>query len=571
MRPLVLACALGGAAAAGPLPLTITEEPTPHHLTMRRAAAATPAPAPASAPPRPPPAPTQASATDLDNGYLRDVREPVSVRLALGYAVDGTSLTSQPTLGGRYPEDHKDFDALHAYGFGEGQFSTRGVGLPSLSTYLSSQFQLTARYQTYDPAATTSDHQIPLAPPIATWFDRSGTVTHDAWAELKDFLTPAFAPLRVRAGEMYVYGPWVLHMYGGLAGWEGKLIRAEVYGGSRVPDYTLALADQQLDRATIGGFSVHADLRALRESIPFTIGVEGLAFSREGQNRPSSSSQLELDWRPDRDIAVIGTVRGLAGDIAEEHFQLRFRYGQVTNVVVDVTHHTAEDWRWDPSLVGPESTDPLAPKRYLELGPVLPQLLASARAGTLIAENVDLYARVAASADLSADDIAKNSFSASYLEGGGALEVRLRRTIALGVSGVARETERQDYATAQIMDVPGQPDPLPLSGAMGERNFVEGGATMRMSLGARKFSALVEVYARDTTYAQDYCLGTKCGSTKDTGIDETDFRGGGRFTVDAWIGKRLRLYASYELSSKLPQAPEITGYKSLRLVMEGVY
>jgi hypothetical protein len=56
-----------------------------------------------------------------------------------------------------------------------------------------------------------------------------------------------------------------------------------------------------------------------------------------------------------------------------------------------------------------------------------------------------------------------------------------------------------------------------------------------------------------------------------TGIETTDLRGGGRFSVDAWIGKQVRLFASYELSTRYSFAPEISGYKSLKLVMEGVY
>jgi hypothetical protein len=42
-------------------------------------------------------------------------------------------------------------------------------------------------------------------------------------------------------------------------------------------------------------------------------------------------------------------------------------------------------------------------------------------------------------------------------------------------------------------------------------------------------------------------------------------------TVDAWVGRRIRLFASYDVSSALQTAPEITGYKSLRLILTGVY
>ena len=578
MRILVLLLLAAGAAQAGP-DLQLTHEPPT--LRMRPRARRQTAAVVASEPAAPAATPIVLPPAEPDITYVRDVREPVSVRFSLGYAVDGTTLTGQPTLGGRLPvspaqSSRPDLDLIHAYGFGEAYLSTRGVGLPSLSTYFASHFQLSAQRTVHDPTNPLASPagNVVTAPPIATWFDRSGVNTTNVWAELKDFLPwKSLEPVRVRAGELYVYGPWVMHMYGGLAAYEGKLLHAEVYGGSRVPDYTLAVADQELDRAAIAGTSVRVDLRDLQNPIPFTVSAEGLAFTRvgAGENKPSNHMELEVDWRPREDLAVIGQARSIDGEWANEHVQFRARYRQVTNVVFDVTHRHGDDWRWDPSLVGPESQDPLAPKRYLDLGPVVPQLLVSARAGTLIAENVDLYARVAASNDLRTNVATDSSYAASYLEGGGALEVRLRRTIALGISGLTRRTRRIDDITQRIEDVPGMADTLPLSASTGERSFVEGGATMRMTLGARKFSALVEIYGRRTDFARVYCIGTRCMSDSDTGVTTSEFHGGGRFTVDAWIRNRVRLFASYDLSSSLPLQPELTGYKSLRLILEGEY
>jgi len=567
-RIAIVVLAAGSVAYAEPN-LRLDHEPPPRDLHMRppahRAVAAmTPpsiTPPAAAAPPQaPPPAPS-------DVAFIRDVREPVSVRFSLGYQVDGTTLSGDRALSNNLPNrpGMPDFDLVHAYGFGEGYLSTHGLGLPSLSSYIGAHFELSQ----HDSAGNA-----PTPPPIATWFDRSTIVYQNVWAELKDFLSPAYAPLRIRAGEQYVYGPWVTHMYGALAAWDGKFVSGEIYGGSRVPDYTLQ-ADQNLDRAAIAGGSAHVDLRGLPTPIPIALTAQGLAFTHVGAsgNTPASFSLLEADWRPNGDVTVIGQWRTIDGAAAEEHVQLRVRYHAVTNVVVDVTHREQTDWRWDPSLVAPEANDPLAAKRYLDLGPVQPQLLMSARAGTLIAENVDLYARAAWSQDLVSDAEDVNTFYATYYEGGGALEVRVRRTLAIGLSGLARYTDRADQMDNRIEDmtVPMVAEPLPISAAMGERDFIEAGATARMTLGARKFSALVEIYGRNTDYARDYCIGTNCQSDSDTGIPTSELRGGGRFTVDAWIGKRVRLFASYDLSSRLPFAPEITGYKSLKLVMEGVY
>jgi hypothetical protein len=555
------------AAAAEPR-WEIDHEPASglHMRPAARTAVAVTAPATVPAPaPAPPPSPVpQPPAPDA--AYVRDVREPVQVRFSLGYQVDGTTQTGDAGLGGKVPNTtHSDYDLVHAYGFGEGYLATHGVGLPSLSTYFGAHFEL-SQHDISGNAATP--------PPIATWFDRSGVTYQNVWGELKDFLSPGLAPLRVRAGEQYIYGPWVAHMYGALAAWDGKLVSGEVYAGSRVPDYTLDATSQELDRAGIAGGSARIDLRELSMPIPFSFTAQGLTFTRLGATAstlPASFTLLEVDWRPRDDLTLIGQWRTIDGTAAEEHVQLRVRYHQVTNVVVDVTHREETDWRWDPSLTGSEQNDPLAAKRYLDLGPVQPQVLVSARAGTLIAENVDLYARAAWSQDLvsAADDV--NTFYATYYEGGGALEVRVRRTLSVGLSGLARYTDRADQMQNRVEDTPNVPDPLPISAAMGERDFVEAGATARMSLGSRKFSALVEIYGRDTDYALDYCIGTRCQSDSDTGVPTDELRGGGRFQVDAWIGKRVRLFASYDLSTRLPFAPDITGYKSLKLIMEGVY
>ena len=501
------------------------------------------------------------------------MREPISVAFNLGYAVDGTSLSGHPNLGGYTPQAAQPgFQLARAYAFGDGYFSSKGVGLPSLSTYFSAEFQIVDRALLQLAAPGQPSNTVPFAPPIATWFDRSGVEVRSGWAELSDFVgTPGFAPLRVRAGELYVYGPWVMHIYGANAGWDGKLVQVNAYAGSRVPDYTLATATSDQDRALIAGANLRIDLRGLSEPVPLAVGLQVLAFEQAITNAAPSShdTELDADWRPRKDIAVVGEARTVDDKLANEHLQVRATYHQVTNIVVDVTHRTSDDWRWDPSLVGTEAQDPLAPKRYLDLGPMQPELLIAARAGTLIAENVDLYGRFAASGNLEDDPTQVSSFLASYIEGGGALEVRVRRTVSIAVSGVTRATNRQAPQGQWIPDT-GAAQPLPISAAMGERALSEVGVTARMSLGARKFSATVEAFGRYTLYADDYCVPGSC-ATNSSGVPTSDLREGGRFSFDAWIGKNVRLYASYELSSRIDFQPEISGYKSLKLAMEGRY
>jgi hypothetical protein len=559
---IVLVVAAATAAHAEPK-LRLEREPPPRHLSMRPRAAQTEKPATVSTPPPgPPAAPAPPVASPIpDAALVRTRQQAVQASFNLGYQVDGTALTGRPTLGGQnYRAD--DFRLIRTYGFAEAYVGTHGFVIPQLSTYLAGKFLFVPK--------DLGPGGVPVTPPIATWFDESRYVSRNAWGEMHDFLPGrTFAPLRVRIGQQYVYGPWVLHMNGALAGWDTRLVRMSVYAGTRVADYTSVDLE---DVALIGGASARVDLRALRKPIPFAIAADVLAFTAAKGAAPSRHAQLEVDWRPRTDLVLIGQARVLDGKVANEHVQFRSRYKQVTNLVFDATFRSNDDWRWDPSLVGPDKlSDPLAPKRYLELGPVLPQMLVSGRAGTLIAENIDLLARGAFAVDLSRGRDIKSSFSASYFELAGGLEVRLRRQVALGLSALTRQTDRDDPLSEQIRDVPGTPQPFPESAAMGERGFAELGTSLRMSLGARKFSATLEIYGRRTRYALDYCVGTKCGSSQNTGVQSTDTRGGGRVMIDAWVSKQVRLFAAYEASSRFDFEPDISGYKSLRLIMEGVY
>lgn len=581
-------CAVAHAEKPRPAKLRVTHSPARGlHMRARTAASAS-QPEPSAAPGVQPTPSDNASVraeareepTEL--GSIRDLRRPVSVRFNLGYVVDGAALSGRPNIN-EQQVNANDFSQLRAYMLGEGYVSSRGVGLPSLSTYFAGRFEVMRDQLKLNPDDMMAP-QARVAPPIATWFEKSGLEMRSGWAEVQDFLPDKrLAPVRLRAGNLYVYGPWMLHMYGGVLAWEGKLIRASLYAGSRVPDYTV-VTQLGKDRAGIGGSSIRVDFRNLSTPIPFAVSAEFLGFTAAGadNNKASNHSLVQLDWRPRKDIALIGRARTLEGELANESLQLRSRYKQVTNLVFDLVHRRNTDWRWDPSVTQP---DPLEAKRWLDFGPVLPQLLVSARAGTLIKENIDLLLRGAYANDLVNTNVERNTYAASYGELGGGLEVRLRRTVAVGVNGLTRQTKRYATVSGEIPDIPNQPDALPrqFGPEMGERGFTELGTTLRLSLGARRFSALFEVYGRRTRYALTYCaalqnggtdmpvINPSCQSALDTGITDFDYRGGGRATIDAWIGSQLRLFASYELSSKFALQPEIYGFKSLRLMMEGVY
>ncbi|MBA3463109.1 MAG: hypothetical protein H0T46_24345 [Deltaproteobacteria bacterium] len=571
-RAPVVVLVLASTAAADPR-LVLTHEPPPRHLKMRprtvaqtSPSARTPTPMPAAPPPlaRAEPALEQTVA-------LRDLRDRVSFEIGVGYQVESANPSGRSSLGARAPVVGQDYAKLRSYGFADVYGSTRSLGLASLSSYFAVRFQAARRLE-YSPAPGQT---VAVPPPIATWFERSGVDIRYGWAELRDFLPPrwSLSKVRLRAGGQHVYGPWIIHLDGGLIAYDGKIVTASGYAGYRHSDYTRDQSDQ---RPAVAGASLRVDLRGLKTPIPLALQAEALSMgasriSASSYQPQSESTMLQGDWRPRRDVAVIGQFRALDRKAASQKLEVRARYKQVTNVVFELTHHTMNDWQWDPAVHIPDA-DPTAAKRYLDLGPVVPQFIGSARAGTLIAENVDLLIRGAFATegskrvtDASGTREIKNSFAAPYLELGGAVEIRLRRTLAMGLSLLSRQTSHplpeDEFPIFDQKDVPQQ---LPRTESRGEEGFTELGGSLRMSLGARKFSSLVEFYGRRTRYAPLYTDPTLL-------IPESDLRFGGRFTLDAWVGDRVRISAAYDVSSALELAPEITGYRSLRLMLTGVY
>ena len=560
MRYLGIIAALAATAAAEPT-LRLEHAPAPRHLRMRTSQVAPSPTVPRLPPPRPPAAPPPVEPDELAG--LRDVRDNrVSVTVNLGYAVEAAPPTGLATLGGRAPTPQVDYARIRSYGFGEAFLSERGFGIQSVSGYLSMRFEALQRLTANDT---------PLAPPIANWFDTSGKEVRTGWVEAKDFLPESWGlgKLRIRAGNQYVYGAWPMHVDApAMIAWDGPIFTGTAFAGVRHPDYTRDLAGADLpEQPNVSGATARVDLRGLHAPLPITVALEtlyvGPTNAHDGTHIAdgATQNQAELDWRPQRDFALIGQARWHDGKLANEHLTFRGRYKQVSNLVAELTVRQETDWQWDPAVVLPEG-DAMTPRRYLDLGPVLPQAIAAVRAGTLIAENIDLYGRGAVAADLTRAPAERNGNNASYYELGGAIEIRLRRTLSVSASATTRQVTREP--SMPVVDERLVAQDLPTSAQMGELGFTELGTGVRMSLGARRFSAEVEIYGRRTRYADLY---------KDPllPIPTSDIRGGGRFTLDAWIGKQVRLFASYDLSSALDFAPEITGYKSLKLAISGVY
>jgi hypothetical protein len=417
--------------------------------------------------------------------------------------------------------------------------------------------------------------------PLPTGYDTASDFQiRSAWAEADEvFQRPLWRPLRFRAGRQYVYGTAIAHIDGLTIGWAKRGLELHAYAGRRVPDWNADRADV-ITNDGYSGFDLRADL-GLWWSIPIVLTASSLSYGAHEHSDVTAAYA-----RPEKDVVIRASARQLDGEWVRERATARLQISDITQITVDVDHRSRDDWRWDAELV--DDDDAATGPRYLSLGPVTPRLLGSVRAGTVLLDNVDVLVRGAASADLSGDNTPVGAYTAGWLEGGGAIELRLRRAIAVGVSGLYREYDRPGLEDETVTDMespapstcpdldqcPAQPFPQPERN-LGETALTQGSIHIRYTTGARRFSAGAEIYGRRTTFSRVYVDDDPDPETDDQRDDAArdwdDRRGGGRFTLEAWPTARMRILAEYDVSSIIEVAPEIRGYKSLRMLVEATW
>lgn len=551
---IAVAAAATTASADGDKPdLKVRRGSIPHHLTMRTAQTSAPTPAPTPATPaKPAPDVEKAAPTpharDFDLAGVRSANEQIVFRLDLGFGVDGASISGRRAIAGE-PLAKADYREVRAQGFGNLFVGTRGLVVAPLSSYLSLGFRLTPSIRDIAPLAdaldSTRDVQI-----------------RDGWAEATNFLPGRLKSVRVRAGRQYSYGPWPIHFDGSVFAWTSKAFQLSALAGIRVDDYA-AQGDKE-NLPPVAAIIAGVNLGALGR---WPITARGTVMWLDTKR----FSDLELGYRPRRGIVVVAGVRTIENSPASERATVRAQISEVTNVVVDFERRHDTDWRWDMTYIDP--TDPGAARPYLELPPVTPQVRLSARAGTVLLDNIDLLLRGAFALDTGK----RPDERTGYAEIGGAFEVRVRRTVAITGSTLFRDYELTDgnvVGTQQTDEGDNQPGPLldptdPIqASSMGQEAFFEGGGGLRFSTGARRFSASGEVYLRRAKYALLYFEDTP--GVGDT-LDRINFYYGGRVSLDGWLTQRFRLHLEYDLSSQIDTAPEINGWKQLRVLAEGSF
>lgn len=531
---------------------------------------AAPAPAAADTARRPSGAIAPITATAKAGAGEPSLVPDVHAQLVLGFAVDGAEPSERGlTLAGNQIGTADDdayrrrigYDRARAYAFGDAFLGAGGLGAQGISAYLASQFRIVPT--------------LPRFAPVPTAWDTSDDFQLRAgWAEADGiFDRGPLKTLVLRVGRQHIYGPGMIaHADGMWASWVWRTLRVAAYTGSRVPDWyepDPSYPEQRAQRGLITGAEVTLDLRESR--LPVQVRVRAMAFDNHGH------SDATLDWAARRDLTLSGTARLFDGAIGHEHVTIRYRVSERTRLVVDGDYRHRRDPIWDYAFY--DANEAGAARRYLDRGPSVPRAYARGRAGTVLVDNIDVVLHGAFAVDPRLGEGEVSYHAAGFLETGGALEIRVRRAFILGVQGLYRAYRHSDpmFATRDDEGVSG-PLELPPEN-VGERNLMEGGMVARFSGGARKFSASAEIFFRRTRWAELYRddgvpdpqEGGAGDLEQDIILGEFDLRGGGRVSFDAWVTRRLRLRAEYDISSTIDVAPEIRGLKSLRVLAEGQF
>ena len=558
---LAVATAVAPSASANPAPHIDLTVPAPVPSTlMMRPAAARPAPTRvAAATPADKPGGSAAERDRyLELGSLargarsaRTLEDKVIFRFDLGFGLDGGQLNcngegncaSPPSGISSESFSTYYYSKLRAYAFGDAIIGSRGIVAPSLNTYFAASF----RFDQNDlhSTAVPSIHDASQVDPVLV---RAGYAETDGF-----FKQRLLEPIFVRAGRQWRYGPAIAHFDGITIGYDSRPVSIAIWGGTRVSLY--GLSNDNFDNSgAISGADVRVDMYELKRA-PLVLTDSMLTFDGKGH----FEGGVALRWS--REVVLRASTRISGNDFGSLRLSMRRRLSKVTTLSAEVESHQDSDWEYDLLLDNPRTTyDATDPRRYLDFGYQLPRLRFGVRFGTVLLDNIDLLARFAGSLDRKSGIAGATADAVRYLEGGTAIELRLRRTLALGGSVLTRIYGRDAPGPG---DVSGGPNELASQiGAIGERSFTEGGLTARFEPAQKSFSATAELYGRLYNLRSPYI----------DPADRTELRSGGRFTVTGQVNDYLRMKLEYDTAfAPTHLAPEIRGMNSLRVLAEGTF
>ena len=479
------------------------------------------------------------------------LQDALVFRFNLGFGIDGGDPESDPTLLSGLQLSQPEYAALRIYYFGDAIIGSQGLFSPSLSTYVASQFRFDQGERDCDVLSLGGCAN--AIPSVQDNADASNIRIRSGYGQADGFFdNPLLAPVFIRAGRQYRYGPAIAHFDGLTMGYDTPTVSVGAFIGSGVDLHGFSVDDEVPRSSALFGFDARVAIYE-RWRVPLVWSASMLRFD----DRTHLQGDLALQWN--QDIAIRTSLRALDDRVARTSLQVRARVSEVTTINLEAESRNSSDWMYDLFTIDrPQSEED--PRQYLDLGVPVPRVYATLRAGTVLFDNIDVLVRGGAAFERGASDAPSNPHATNFLEGGGAIEVRPRRAVALGLSGLIRRF-RRDGSQFDGENTPLFPDPLPTDfSQFGERSFAEGGMTARYTQGARRLTARVEVYTRYFNTPAAY---------QDVMPLDDDVRIGGRFGAEIWPSDQLRLKVDYEVSSQLVLAPEVRGFKSLRAIAEG--
>jgi hypothetical protein len=478
--------------------------------------------------PAPPPAPPAEVAKPAEPPAV-PLEQKVIFKFQLGYAVDqGRELEGVPL-----PTDVRKTRVAY---LGDLVLGTRGLLRASLATYLATHFY-------FDQSGSARFQALPEI--YDAFPDGQAVLVRSGWAQLDGFLGGVFAPVWLRAGRQWRWGQaGVSARFDGLAiGWEGETVQASLWGGRRVGLFNLAdRFGLGGDTGAIAGSSFRLRLRKLVK-LPLALTADTLGW--EGTN--VATLGLEADVPGTVDAAA--RLRWLDGKPVQLAGTMRARLSKVTTLQVELDERFTGDWTYDYVVAADDTTGNNAMR--LHFGEPIPRFRASVRGGTVLFENWDLLVTGATVWEHADPD--ESSFQPTYLEGGAGVSARFFGGLTIGVELRARHFYRDLAANVPLADV----------GSLGETASREGVGRLRYSLGVKRFTGEITVYARQLLV--DRVLG-----------EGRDFLvTGAQFRVEGWVNQRMRLVTEYELAGEpgeeLARFVNLRGLQSLRVLAEATF
>lgn len=490
-------------------------------------------------------------------GQQRDLSDKLVFRFNIGFGLDdgkpqcpfgvneddcnksGALLNSGQSLTGA------GYQQLRSYTYGDLVAGTRGLVFDSLSSYFAASF----RYDEETPVTSS-------IPSVHDNNDVDAILIRSAYGEAegdKLFEKSWLRPFIFKAGRMYEYGAGVVHYDGASFFYEKGPVAINLWGGARVGYWGNDLSGTS---DSVSGFGLTLDFYKWRKwplvAFANSISYDSISFANQG-----------VAYQFNRDISLRGNIRSVDDQAARQQLTLRARLSQVTTVFAEIDNRTEDDWVYDmlvrDAVVLGEAPDP---QDYLNLGKPLPRTLIRLRAGTVLFDAVDVLVSGAVAVEHASEKSSSDAFSPSFVEGGAAFDLRVRRAIRVGGSFNARIYRRDSVLLDEDPNDSIAGGVLETTGSFGERGFVQAGGRIQYSTGAKGLTASADLYGRVYDHQSPYF---------ESDVLDNERRIGGRFAIQAHIGDQMLVKAIYDVSGSLRYAPEITGIKSLRVMMEGTF